>query len=92
MAYETGPTSDQADSMPFWRGLWSKTVSHSEGPWMEVRAIQAASITPIDPVIITPEDVVEAVRRLVLLWPYKLDRYPRVQHTEHVTGRGESAY
>ncbi|CAG5054646.1 unnamed protein product [Parnassius apollo] len=57
----TGP--DQANTVAFWRGLWSEPVNHSEGPWTEVVASQFASITPMDPVIITPDDVAEAVRR-----------------------------
>ncbi|CAG4958012.1 unnamed protein product [Parnassius apollo] len=58
-----GPGPDQADTVAFWRGLWSEPVNHSEGPWMEVVASQSASVTPMDPVTITPEDVAEAVRR-----------------------------
>ncbi|CAG5058777.1 unnamed protein product [Parnassius apollo] len=58
-----GPGLDQADTVAFWRGLWSEPVNHSEGPWMEVVASQNASVTPMDPVTITPEDVAEAVRR-----------------------------
>ncbi|CAG4969936.1 unnamed protein product [Parnassius apollo] len=58
-----GPGPDQADTVAFWRGLWSEPVNHSEGPWMEVVASQSASVTPMDPVTITPEDVPEAVRR-----------------------------
>ncbi|CAG4962664.1 unnamed protein product [Parnassius apollo] len=58
-----GPGPDQADTVAFWRGLWSKPVNHSDGPWMEVVASQSASVTPMDPVTITPEDVAGAVRR-----------------------------
>ncbi|CAG4944760.1 unnamed protein product [Parnassius apollo] len=58
-----GPGPDQANTVAFWRGLWSEPVNHSEGPWTEVVASQCASITPMDPVIITPDDVAEAVRR-----------------------------
>ncbi|CAG5013179.1 unnamed protein product, partial [Parnassius apollo] len=58
-----GPGPDQADTVAFWRGLWSEPVNHSEGPWIEVVASQSASVTPMDPVTITPEDVAEAVRR-----------------------------
>ncbi|CAG5035649.1 unnamed protein product [Parnassius apollo] len=58
-----GPGPDQADTVAFWRGLWSEPVNHSEGPWMEVVASQSASVTPMDPITITPEDVAEAVRR-----------------------------
>ncbi|CAG5044226.1 unnamed protein product [Parnassius apollo] len=58
-----GPGPDQADTVAFWRGLWSEPVNHSEDPWMEVVASQSASVTPMDPVNITPEDVAEAVRR-----------------------------
>ncbi|CAG5003848.1 unnamed protein product [Parnassius apollo] len=58
-----GPGPDQADTVAFWRGLWSEPVNHSDGPWMEVVASQSASVTPMDPVTITPEDVAEAVRR-----------------------------
>ncbi|CAG5031072.1 unnamed protein product [Parnassius apollo] len=53
----------KANTVAFWRGLWSEPVNHSEGPWTEVVASQGASITPMDPVIITPDDVAEAVRR-----------------------------
>ncbi|CAG5058876.1 unnamed protein product [Parnassius apollo] len=59
----TGPAPNQADTVAFWRGLWSEPVNHSEGPWTEVVASQCAGITPMDPVIITPDDVAEAVRR-----------------------------
>ncbi|CAG4937740.1 unnamed protein product [Parnassius apollo] len=31
-----GPGPDQADTVAFWRGLWSEPVNYSEGPWMEV--------------------------------------------------------
>ncbi|CAG5040205.1 unnamed protein product [Parnassius apollo] len=58
-----GPGLDQANTVAFWRGLWSEPVSHSEGPWIEVVASQSASVTPMDPVTITPEDVAEAVHR-----------------------------
>ncbi|CAG4983474.1 unnamed protein product [Parnassius apollo] len=59
----TGPAPNQADTVAFWRGLWSEPVSHSEGSWTEVVVSQCAGITPMDPVIITPDDVAEAVRR-----------------------------
>ncbi|CAG5017181.1 unnamed protein product [Parnassius apollo] len=59
----TGPAPNQADMVAFWRSLWSESVNHNEGPWTEVVASQCASITPMDPVIITPDDVAEAVRR-----------------------------
>ncbi|CAG5055210.1 unnamed protein product [Parnassius apollo] len=58
-----GQGPDQADIIAFWRGLWAEPVNHSEGPWMEVVACQGASVTPMDPITITPEDVAEAVRR-----------------------------
>ncbi|CAG4952900.1 unnamed protein product [Parnassius apollo] len=58
-----GQGPDQADIIAFWRGLWSEPVNHSEGPWMEVVASQGASVTPMDPITITPEDVAEVVRR-----------------------------
>ncbi|CAG4985983.1 unnamed protein product [Parnassius apollo] len=57
-----GPGPDQANTVAFWRGLWSEPVNHSEGPWMEVVASQSANVTSMDPVTITPEDVDEAVR------------------------------
>ncbi|CAG4978168.1 unnamed protein product [Parnassius apollo] len=63
MVSGTGPAPDQADTVAFWRGLRSEPVNHSEGPWTEVVASQCAGITPMDPVIITPDDVAEAVRR-----------------------------
>ncbi|CAG5058142.1 unnamed protein product [Parnassius apollo] len=63
MVSGTGPAPNQADTVAFWRGLWSEPVNHSEGPWTEVAASQCAGITPMDPVIITPDDVAEAVRR-----------------------------
>ncbi|CAG5024923.1 unnamed protein product [Parnassius apollo] len=59
----TGPVPNQADMVAFWRSLWSEPVNHNEGPWTEVVASQCASITPMDPVTITPDDVAEAVRR-----------------------------
>ncbi|CAG5041431.1 unnamed protein product [Parnassius apollo] len=55
-----GPGPDHANTVAFWHGLWSEPVNHSEGPWMEVVASQSASVTPMDPVTITPEDVAEA--------------------------------
>ncbi|CAG4937779.1 unnamed protein product [Parnassius apollo] len=58
-----GPRPDQADTIAFWRGLWSEPVNHSEDPWMEVVASQGVSIMPMNPVTITPKDVAEAVRR-----------------------------
>ncbi|CAG4937354.1 unnamed protein product [Parnassius apollo] len=57
MVSGTGPAPNQADT------VWSEPVNHSEGPWTEVVAIQCAGITPLDPVIITLDDVAEAVRR-----------------------------
>ncbi|CAG4965465.1 unnamed protein product [Parnassius apollo] len=63
MVSGTGSAPNQADTVAFWRGLWSEPVNHSEGPWTKVVAGQCASITPMDPVIITPDDVAEAVRR-----------------------------
>ncbi|CAG4993568.1 unnamed protein product [Parnassius apollo] len=60
---KTGSRPDQADTVTFWRGLWSEPVNHSEGPWMEVVASQSGSVTPMDPVTITLEDVAEAVYR-----------------------------
>ncbi|CAG5003173.1 unnamed protein product [Parnassius apollo] len=63
MVSGTGPAPNQADTVAFWRGLWSEPVNHSEGPWTEVVASQCAGITPMNPVIITPDDVAEAVRR-----------------------------
>ncbi|CAG4931390.1 unnamed protein product [Parnassius apollo] len=63
MVSGTGPAPNQADTVAFWRGLWSEPVNHSEGPWTEVVASQCAGITPMDPVITTPDDVAEAVRR-----------------------------
>ncbi|CAG5032636.1 unnamed protein product [Parnassius apollo] len=59
----TNPAPNQANTVAFWRGLWSEPVNHSEGAWTEVVASQFASITPMDFVIITPDDVAEAVRR-----------------------------
>ncbi|CAG4958593.1 unnamed protein product [Parnassius apollo] len=59
----TGPGPDQADTVAFWRGLWLEPVNHSEGPLMGVVVSQSASVTPMDPITITPEDVAEAVRR-----------------------------
>ncbi|CAG5059160.1 unnamed protein product [Parnassius apollo] len=59
----TGPALNQADTVAFWHGLWSEPVNHSEGPWTKDVVSQCASITPMNPVIITPDDVAEAVRR-----------------------------
>ncbi|CAG5054571.1 unnamed protein product [Parnassius apollo] len=63
MVSGTGPVPNQADTVAFWRGLWSEPVNHNEGPWTDVVASQCAGITPMDPVTITPDDVAEAVRR-----------------------------
>ncbi|CAG4973872.1 unnamed protein product [Parnassius apollo] len=38
MVSGTGPAPNQADTVAFWRGLWSEPVNHSEGPWTEVVA------------------------------------------------------
>ncbi|CAG4940206.1 unnamed protein product [Parnassius apollo] len=57
-----GPAPNQADTVAFWRSLWSEPVNHSEGSWTEVVASQCASITPMDLVVITPDDVAVAVR------------------------------
>ncbi|CAG5021086.1 unnamed protein product [Parnassius apollo] len=67
-----GPGPDQADTVAFWRGLWSEPVNHSEGPWMEVVASQSASVTPMDPVTITPEDVAEACHQTITFSRYGL--------------------
>ncbi|CAG5016602.1 unnamed protein product [Parnassius apollo] len=58
-----GPEPDQADTIAFWRGLWSEPINYSEGSWIEVVTTQGASVTPMNPITITPEDVAEAVRR-----------------------------
>ncbi|CAG4951030.1 unnamed protein product [Parnassius apollo] len=65
MASVTGPAPNQADTVTFWRGLWpdSEPVNESEASWTEVVASQCASITPMDLVIMTPDDVAKAVRR-----------------------------
>ncbi|CAG4999127.1 unnamed protein product [Parnassius apollo] len=63
MVSGTGPAANQANTVAFWRGLWSESVNHSEGPCMEIVASQCASITPMDPVIVTLDDVAEMVRR-----------------------------
>ncbi|CAG4930533.1 unnamed protein product [Parnassius apollo] len=63
MVSGTGPAPNQADTVAFWRSLWSEPVNHIEGPWKEVVASQCPGMTPMDPVIITPDDVPEAVRR-----------------------------
>ncbi|CAG4940683.1 unnamed protein product [Parnassius apollo] len=59
----TGPAPNQADTVAFWHSLWSEPVNHNEGLWTEVVASQCVGITPMDPVIIKPDDVAEAVRR-----------------------------
>ncbi|CAG4964093.1 unnamed protein product [Parnassius apollo] len=63
MVSGTGPAPNQADTVAIWHGLWSEPVNHSGGPCTEVVASQCASIAPMDPVIITPDDVAEAIRR-----------------------------
>ncbi|CAG4940290.1 unnamed protein product [Parnassius apollo] len=63
MVIGTGPAPNQADTIAFWRGLWSEPVNHSEGPCTEVVASQCASITTMYPVIITLDDVAKAVSR-----------------------------
>ncbi|CAG5049404.1 unnamed protein product [Parnassius apollo] len=74
-----GPGLDQADTVAFYRGLWSEPVNHSEGSWMEVVASQSASVTPMDPVTISPEDVAEASPLLgSLIWFLKI-RIPQTR-------------
>ncbi|CAG5051526.1 unnamed protein product [Parnassius apollo] len=63
MVCGTGPAPNQADTVAFWRGLWSEPVNHSEDLWTKVVASHCASITPMEPIITTPDDVAEAVRR-----------------------------
>ncbi|CAG5008207.1 unnamed protein product [Parnassius apollo] len=63
MVSGTGPVPNQADTVAFWRSLWSEPVNHNEGPWKVVVASQCAGITPMHPVIITPDDVAEVVCR-----------------------------
>ncbi|CAG4986315.1 unnamed protein product [Parnassius apollo] len=63
MVSGTGQVPNQADTVAFWRSPWSEPVNHNEGPRTEVVTSQCAGITPMDPVIITPDDVAEAVRR-----------------------------
>ncbi|CAG5030273.1 unnamed protein product [Parnassius apollo] len=70
----TGPATNQADTVAFWRSLWSKPVNHNEGPWTEVVARQCAGITPMDPVIITPDDVAEASEDSVVTMALQLSR------------------
>ncbi|CAG4999465.1 unnamed protein product [Parnassius apollo] len=36
----TGPAPNQADTVAFWRSLWSEPVNHNEGPWTEVVAFR----------------------------------------------------
>ncbi|CAG4987333.1 unnamed protein product [Parnassius apollo] len=55
MVSETDPALNQADTVAFWRSLWSEPVNHNKGPWKEVVASQCAGITA--------DDVAEAVRR-----------------------------
>ncbi|CAG5034939.1 unnamed protein product [Parnassius apollo] len=62
MVSGTGPVPNQVNTVAFWRSLWSEPVNHNEGPWTEVVASQCAGITPMDPVIITPDDVAKAVK------------------------------
>ncbi|CAG4984896.1 unnamed protein product [Parnassius apollo] len=38
MVSETGTVPNQADTVAFWRSLWSEPVNHNEGPWTEVVA------------------------------------------------------
>ncbi|CAG4983284.1 unnamed protein product [Parnassius apollo] len=40
MVRETGSAPNQADTVTFWRGLWSEPVNHSEGPRTEVVAVR----------------------------------------------------
>ncbi|CAK1595297.1 unnamed protein product [Parnassius mnemosyne] len=63
MVRGTGQAPNQADTVAFWRGLWSEPVNHREGPWTEAVVSQCANLAPMDPIIITPDDVAEAVRR-----------------------------
>ncbi|CAG4976114.1 unnamed protein product [Parnassius apollo] len=44
MVSGTGPAPNQADTVAFWRSLWSEPVNHSEGPCTEVVASQCAGI------------------------------------------------
>ncbi|CAG5049435.1 unnamed protein product [Parnassius apollo] len=62
MLIATGPAPNQADTVTFWRGLWSELVNQSEGPWTEVLVSQCASITPMDSVIIMLDSVQVATR------------------------------
>ncbi|CAG5058769.1 unnamed protein product [Parnassius apollo] len=68
-----GSGPDQANIIALWQGLWSEPVNHSEGPWMEVVASQSVSVTLMDPVTITLEDVAEAMKPWLILKKRKRD-------------------
>ncbi|CAG5027286.1 unnamed protein product [Parnassius apollo] len=63
MVSGVGPAPNQADTVAFMAWPVVRALNHREGPWTEVVASQCASITAMDPVIITPDYVAEAVRR-----------------------------
>ncbi|CAG5043185.1 unnamed protein product [Parnassius apollo] len=60
MVSEPSPAPNQADTVAFWLSLCSEPVNHNESAWTEVVASQCVGITPMDPVIMTPDDVAEA--------------------------------
>ncbi|CAG4947717.1 unnamed protein product [Parnassius apollo] len=49
MASGKGPAPNQADTVTFWRGLWSELVNHSEGSWTEVVASAQKAIAFMQP-------------------------------------------
>lgn len=59
----TGARPDQADVLTFWQNLWSRPVTHEEGPWMQAVEGACASIMPMNAIRISEEDVTAAVRK-----------------------------
>ncbi|XP_052744244.1 uncharacterized protein LOC128199309 [Bicyclus anynana] len=59
----TSPQPNPADLIAFWRNIWSREVEHDEGPWISAIEETCAAIRPMNPVAISTEDVVGAVRR-----------------------------
>ncbi|CAG5015947.1 unnamed protein product [Parnassius apollo] len=45
MVSGTGPVPNQADTVAFWRSLWSEPVNHNEGPWT-VRVLRPWTPSP----------------------------------------------
>ncbi|XP_045510128.1 uncharacterized protein LOC123705416 [Colias croceus] len=58
-----GPQPEKADLIAFWRGIWSHAAEHVEGAWMMELEEACVALPPMDPVVVTRDDISAAVRK-----------------------------